>query len=127
MSKTKAEELAEAVGGDIKWAAALPDGSGAAVMSMPLPSGHWLTSDHANVPPMPWRIGTGRERDAMASNIQAAARYAVRAATLNGSENDFDPDAMVQNFLVGMLGYWTQDGTSSDAWANPEPLPPLRR
>jgi hypothetical protein len=48
-----------------------------------------------------------------------AGKYAVRSATMNGAEMDFDPDALCQNLVVGMLGYFTEDGLSGDAWANP--------
>jgi hypothetical protein len=89
----------------------LPDGSGAFVASLPLPKTHWIYANHENVPPMPMRVGAGARRDALAKQIAEAARYAVRASTMNGREMDFDPDAMVQNLVVGLLGYWTEDGT----------------
>jgi hypothetical protein len=103
----------------------LPDGSAFAVASFPLPKGHWLYAGHTNVPPMPWRIGEGGTRSEMADKVRAAARYAVRSATLNGKDLGFDPDALVQNMVVGMLGYWTHDGTTEDKWAMPDPVPPL--
>jgi len=107
----------------------LPDGSAFAVLSFPLPKDHWLykaTDDGFTAPPpMPWRMGSGDERNAVADKIRAAARYAIQASTMRGQDEDFDPDAMVQNFVVGMLGYWTPDGLSSDKWANPDPAPPL--
>ena len=56
--------------------------------------------------------------------IREAARYAVKGATMNGEAMDFDPDAMVQNFIVGMLGYHTPDALSDDEWANPQIVPP---
>lgn len=103
----------------------LPDGSGFATSSFSLPAGHWSTEEGVNVPPMPFRCGTrlGELRSNLVDEVQAAARYAVRTATLNGSENDFDPDAMVQNFVVGMVGYYTADGLSSDSCCNPDPVP----
>jgi hypothetical protein len=97
------------------------------VVSFPLPAGHWSTQGGAsgfNVPPMPWRVGEGPARTEMAETIRAAGRYAYRASTLNGTE-DMDPDALLQNLIVGLLGYWTADGLSSDAWANPDPVPPM--
>lgn len=116
-------ELADAVGGKIDFVSdPLPDGSGFATMSMPLPKGHWLTAEGYNEPPMPFRLGTEEDgtnllpkiktREEFAEKIRAAARYACRASTMNGKETDFDPDAMVQNFLVGMLGYWTPNALS---------------
>jgi hypothetical protein len=100
----------------------LPDGSAFSVMTLPLPADHWLTKRGYNVPPMPLRMGAGEARSQFAGLIREAAKYAVRASTMNGRDNDFDPDAMVQNFIVGLLGYWTEDGTSDDS---PDPLPPL--
>lgn len=115
------QQLADACGGTIEHITQMPDGSGAAMMSMPLSTGHWLLQPGYNVPPMGFRKGTDDpERQAWAEKIRAAGRYAVRCATMNGTEDDFDPDALVQNLVVGMLGYFTPDGLSSDAWANPD-------
>lgn len=92
----------------------LPDGSAFAVVSMPLPSDHWLYAPHNNEPPMPYRMGTENpEREVWARMLREAGRYAVRTATMNGRESDFDPDALVQNLIVGFLGYWTKDGKDS--------------
>lgn len=104
-----------------------------------------------NVPPMPLRMGANSriylgydkenigdliksgpqkvpavklDREQMAHAIRAAGRYAVRCSTMNGSEMDFDPDAMLQNLVVGFLGYWTKDGLIGDpgdaAWCDPQ-------
>lgn len=91
----------------------LPDGSGFFTASYPLPRDHWLYAEDYNEPPMPLCTGVGPERSALAEQVTAAARYAIRASTMNGKVQDFDPDAMVQNFIVGLLGYWTEDGKSS--------------
>ena len=92
----------------------LQDGSGVALGSFPLPDEHWLYKEGVDEPPTPFRIGTSdprrKERE---KKIRAAARYAVRAATMNGRESDFDPDALVQNMIVGMLGYHTPDRLST--------------
>ena len=117
------QRLADEVGGKLEYVSdPLPDGSGFATMSMPLPKDHWLTKDGYNEPPMPFRLGTEengtnlwpqiRTRQEAAEKIRVAAMYAIRASTMNGQENDFDPDAMVQNFVTGMLGYWTPNGLS---------------
>lgn len=119
------QALIEEAGGEVKEIASLQDGSGFAVGTFSLPSGHWLTAEGENVPPMPLRMAAGPARNIMADMIRSAAKYAVRASTMNGSEEDFDPDAMVQNMVVGLIGYWTNDGTSSDDWYNPSPIPPL--
>lgn len=99
-------------GGAVESVGILPDGSGFATGTFPLPADHWLTAPGENVPPMPWKTGVGPFRTEKAQQIRDAARYAIRASTDNGSENDFDPDAMVQNLIVGLLGYWTVDGDS---------------
>jgi hypothetical protein len=105
----------------------LPDGSAFFTASFPLPKDHWLYEDAENNPPMPMQIGTGPERSRIAQDVRNAARYAIRASTMNGKEMDFDPDAMVQNMIVGLLGYWTPDGSSSfgpdDVSPTPETAP----
>jgi hypothetical protein len=90
----------------------LPDGSACFTASFPLPKDHWLYAVGLGEPPAPWRVGEGALRSEWAAKITAAARYAIRGATMSGQESDFDPDAMVQNMIVGMLGYWTHDGFS---------------
>lgn len=119
-------------------------------MSFPLRKDHWIYDkgpNNFNAPPMPFRMGaksafflaldhedigslikSGEQhlpalrltREQFADAIRVAGRYAVRSATMNGSEMDFDPDALVQNLVVGFLGYRTADGFTDDAWANPE-------
>jgi len=106
----KVQDLIEKSGGTIKDSGMLPDGSGFAVASFPLPVEHWLTKEGVNESPAPYRCGLGETRDRLSIDIRAAARYAIRASTMNGKESDFDPDAMVQNFIIGMIGYWTKDG-----------------
>ncbi len=102
----------------------MPDGSGFFIGSMPLPKDHWSMVDGENIPPMPMRI-TGRDpryrsfKDA----VRAAARYAVRTSTMNGREMDFDPDALCQNMVVGLLGYNTESGLSGESFGNPNPIP----
>lgn len=55
-----------------------------------------------------------------ADKIRAAGKYAVRCATMNGKEMDFDPDALLTNLVTGFLGYNTDTGLSDDEWANPD-------
>lgn len=123
MSIELAQKLSEDLGGTIEEIGALPDGSGFAVMSMPLPANHWLTAEGTgpygyNEPPMPFRVGCDKTitvaltREEFAEKIREAGKYAARCATMNGKEDDFDPDALLSNLVVGMLGYWTQDGNS---------------
>ena len=104
----------------------LPDGSAFSTLSMPLPGDHWLYRAGHNTPPMPLRLGTtDPRREKFVEAVWAAGRYAVRSATMNGKEPDFDPDALVQNLVVGLLGYFTPDGLGSEAWENPKTLEDL--
>ena len=89
----------------------LPDGSAFFVGSLPLPRRHWIYAKGHNEPPMPMRVGFGPKRNELMEQVRAAAKYAIRASTMNGKEMDFDPDAMVHNMIIGLLGYWTHDGT----------------
>ncbi len=103
----------------------IPDGDGfhgCMTASFPLPKDHWLTADGHNDPPMGLKCGTAESivihgqhwnRSQLCDAVKAAAKYAVRASTMNGKEEDFDPDAMVQNFVTGLLGYYTPNGLSS--------------
>lgn len=101
----------------------LPDGSAFSVMSTPLPHTHWIYGD-TGVPPMPFRMGgDDPRRQEFADRIREAAKYAVKGATMNGRETDFDPDALLQNLIIGMLGYNTPDGLDEDARYNPTPVP----
>lgn len=84
----------------------LPDGSAFFTASLPLPKDHWLTAEGDNEPPMPFQIGASRLRNKLARQITEAARYAIRASTMNGTSENYDPDALVQNLIVGMLGPW---------------------
>lgn len=123
MEPQEVKKLIEDAGGKVNKMARLPDGSGFATASFPLPKGHWLTQETEKFepPPMPFRMGTDDpRRKEWLEKIKAAGRFAVRAATMNGKIDDFDPDAMVQNFIIGMLGYFTPTGLSNDVWANPK-------
>jgi hypothetical protein len=91
----------------------LPDGSGFCTSSLPLPKDHWLFDEKENAPPMPYILGISEERQMHEYNVREAAKYAIRASTMNGKEMDFDPDVMVQNLIIGLMGYRTKDGLSS--------------
>lgn len=112
----------------------LPDGSGFAIMSFDLPKDHWLLINPKaeHVPPMSLRMGNGQSiliydgtnditltKDELEQMLRAAGRYAVRATTACDTIKDFDPDAMVRNFINGVLGYNTNNGLVNDASANP--------
>ena len=87
----------------------LPDGSAFFTASLPLPKDHWLTAPRCQ----DW----DDERDTTADTprpflnhaehgvlVRAAMQYAIRAATMQGQEMDFDPDALVQNAMFAMCG-----------------------
>lgn len=85
----------------------LPDGSAFSVASSPLPQTHWLYAplaewdterDESAECPLP--ILTNEQREA----VVAAARYAIRGATMRGQEMDFDPDALVLNLCYALCG-----------------------
>ena len=107
----------------------LPDGSAFSVASFPLPEDHWLYQADAEgfngAPPMSFRMMDGQHREEMAEKIRLATKHALRASTRCGKEPDLDPDALVQNMVVAMLGYHTPDGLSGEAWDTPNPIPPL--
>lgn len=135
-------QIADMIGGTVEELKALPDGSGYGVIASTLPKDHWLYTETAGYepPPMPFRMGKEDEllflmirrptesgsstvclkKEQVIARLQSAARYAIRASTDNGKQDDFDPDALVQNFVVGLLGYHTATGLSSDEWANPQ-------
>jgi hypothetical protein len=141
MDHKDVKDLIEGAGGKVEeFGPVLPDGSSFAIGSFPLPADHWSTVDpeKSNVPPMPFRMGIndytaigncpskdepprqiGMTRQDFADKIWAAGKYAYRASTMNGRDTDLDPDALLQNLVVGLLGYWTEDGYSGDDWANP--------
>ena len=86
----------------------LPDGSGFFVGSLPLPKDHWLYAPNAEgwdserdcSPDTPLPIFDNSQREA----VKAAVRWAVRGATMNGTEPDFDPDALVLNAAYALCG-----------------------
>ena len=70
----------------------LPDGSAFMTASFPLPDDHWLYE----------RATDGYVGDPPKGSLREAARWAVKATTNGGRILDFDPDAMVQNFLYAV-------------------------
>ena len=84
----------------------LPDGSAFATASFPLPKTHWMYAPRQYMPghdepvELPTPVLTHADRD----RVIAAVRYAVRGATMCGQDNDFDPDALVQNAVYALCG-----------------------
>jgi hypothetical protein len=83
----------------------LPDGSAFMTGSFPLPQDHWLYQENTD-PPISLGQASGADRLELADKIRAAGRYAIRGATMSGKITDFDPDALLQNLIVGLIGYW---------------------
>lgn len=104
----------------------LPDGSAFTTASFPLPEDHWIYNTGGNPPPMPFRMGENTPlRKEMIAGVWEAGKHAIRGATMNGKDDDFDPDALIQNLIVGMFGYFTEDGTCGDSGGDPKNIPPL--
>ena len=86
----------------------LPDGRGFGILSLPLPKDHWLYAERE------YEEGAIEPKDlpapilthALHQQVIAAIRYAVRASTNCGKEEDFDPDAMVQNAVYALCGHY---------------------
>lgn len=103
----------------------LPDGSAFGVLSMPLPETHWVYQrEHDDAPPIPMLMGKKHpDRAKFEEMLKEAGKYAIRSATMHGQDNDFDPDALIQNLIVGFLGYHTETGLSElEDWMNPPHL-----
>ena len=84
----------------------LPDGSAFAVMSFPLPKNHWLYAErqYNDGEYEPVELGKAILTHEMRDAVVSAVRYAIRGATNCGKENDFDPDALVQNAVYALCG-----------------------
>jgi hypothetical protein len=123
------DSLSQKLNGKVDNFGTLPDGSGFATMSLPLPKDHWIykkEDDDYDAPPMHFRMGIARPmRKEFENAILKAGRWAVKASTLHGKNNDFDPDALVKNIIIGLIGYYTEDGLSDSDFANPNPVPPI--
>jgi hypothetical protein len=106
---------------DAEWKVMLGGGKGTGVerrvdfpvFSLPLEDDHWVY-EACGEPPAPFRMGVKTSaRNFMRMFVVRAAKYAVKASTMSGKANSFDPDALVQNMVTGFLGYKTDDGRPS--------------
>ena len=107
----------------------LPDGSGFGILSLPLPKDHWIYKEREyedgaiepNDFPAPILTNSFRRQ------VIAAIRYAVRGATNCGKEDDFDPDALVQNAVYALCGPYGKAAptppVSEDRWLPIETAP----
>lgn len=119
-------QLADETGGTVTEVGLLSDGSGFATLSTPLPSNHWLyervgfgDGPQEFVPPAPWTMLVGghtQVRRYLAEVLRPGIMAGVRDATRGGRDDDFDPDALVNQSINGLLGVHTESGMST----NPE-------
>jgi hypothetical protein len=73
---------------------------------------HWVMRQGQNIPPTPPAITVAfpeGDRITLAravthKELRTAARFAIRAATNNGTILDFDPDALIQNLEIALFG-----------------------
>lgn len=96
-----------------------------------LPDDHWIRArvdSRFDAPPMPFRMGLKDLRSTIVRDkAREAIQQAIRASTACGTSKSIDPDALVQNCLVALFGYFTDTGLGEDAWENPpESTPPDR-
>ncbi len=101
----------------------LPDGSSFFTAEMPLPKDHWLyQKEYEGAPPMPLLMGKSHEiRKSFEIALRKAGKYALRVSTQYGQES-LDPDAFLQNLIVGFLGYHTETGLGGEDWMDPPHL-----
>jgi hypothetical protein len=79
----------------------LPDGSACFTTSTPLPKDHWLYAEQSEfVEGQDTPILSESQKQA----VILAGREAIRCATFNGQEMDFDPDALVQRLVYVLCG-----------------------
>lgn len=72
---------------------------------LPLPEDHWLYKEEENIPPQSLKcMVTPHNYKDLKAKIREAVQYALRAATMNGTAT-LDPDALVQNVVIGLIGY----------------------
>lgn len=70
-----------------------------------LPADHWLTQPGDNVLPAPVLKPTSdKKRAELVTAIREAGQYALRTVSENGRVSTFDPDALLQNLVLALLG-----------------------
>ena len=86
----------------------LPDGSGFMLASFPLPQSHWIyhKKEHKeHVEGTLHQFVTEENYQNLKEKVQTAVRLAIQGATMSGKDMDFDPDALVQNAIIELLGH----------------------
>lgn len=70
-----------------------------------LSDGHWLTQPGDDVAPAPvLKASTDKKRAELVTAIREAGMYALRTVSENGRTAAFDPDALLQNLVVALMG-----------------------
>ncbi len=77
---------------------------------MALPPDHWLyapqcpdwDTERDTAADLPLPVLADDQRLA----VKSAMRWAIRAATMNGADQNIDPDALVQNAVYALCGPW---------------------
>jgi hypothetical protein len=86
----------------------LSDGSAVFCGSFPLPKDHWIYAPSSEEYDMMRGVPVDTPRPIFTHELRpqviTAVRYAIRGATMNGVEKDFDPDALVQNTVIALCG-----------------------
>ena len=66
---------------------------------------HWLTQPGDNVPPAPVLKATSdKKRAELVTAIREAGMFALRTVSENGRTATFDPDALLQNLVLALVG-----------------------
>jgi hypothetical protein len=66
---------------------------------------HWLYKEGTDAPPTPMYVAMGApKRKKIEKDVKEAARWAIRVASKNGADHGFDPDLLVEYFVIGLLG-----------------------
>lgn len=71
-----------------------------AVASFPLPQTHWVYGDMVE----PVLLTDSELSDGLRLKIREAMKYTIQACTSQGSDTDFDPDAMCQTLECALFG-----------------------
>ncbi len=86
----------------------LDDGSGFMLANLPLPKDHWIYEKREYKEHVEGTLGylvTQETYQDLKQKVQTAVKLAIQGATMSGKDMDFDPDALVQNAVVELLGH----------------------
>jgi hypothetical protein len=129
LSTDDADALPTANGGIMSEAIELPDGSGVSIGSLPLPKDHWIyqSDNNREIPLVNLSLLEIDEaqRSVLEAELREALKYAIRGATFNGRDENFDPDALLQNFRVAVFGYYPLRDNGASAGSSEAVTPPI--